>query len=119
MGGAPDILFVIDTNKEDIAIKEANKLGIPVVAIVDSNSTLKALIILFLAMTMHNALLSFIVRCFSSGFGWITGRNPTTGVDVGAAEDVNVVIDAEPFHRNGDSSGNDNRSRSPQSCSKT
>ena len=38
MGGLPDILFVIDTNKESIAIKEANTLGIPVVAIVDSNS---------------------------------------------------------------------------------
>ncbi len=38
MGGLPDILFVIDTNKEDIAIKEANRLGIPVVAVVDSNS---------------------------------------------------------------------------------
>ena len=38
MGGLPDILFVIDTNKEQIAIQEANKLGIPVVAIVDSNS---------------------------------------------------------------------------------
>src|SRR5258705_6577587 len=38
MGGLPDILFVIDTNKEAIAIQEANKLGIPVVAIVDSNS---------------------------------------------------------------------------------
>jgi small subunit ribosomal protein S2 len=38
MGGIPDILFVIDTNKEQIAIKEANRLGIPVVAIIDSNS---------------------------------------------------------------------------------
>ena len=38
MGGQPDALFVIDTNKEEIAIKEANKLGIPVFAIVDSNS---------------------------------------------------------------------------------
>lgn len=38
MGGIPDILFVIDTNKEKIAIQEANKLGIPVVAILDSNS---------------------------------------------------------------------------------
>ncbi len=38
MGGLPDILFVIDTNKEQIAILEAKKLGIPVVAIVDSNS---------------------------------------------------------------------------------
>ena len=38
MGGRPDILFVIDTNKEDIAVAEAAKLGIPVIAVVDSNS---------------------------------------------------------------------------------
>ncbi|MEM1345786.1 MAG: 30S ribosomal protein S2 [Pseudomonadota bacterium] len=37
MGGVPDMLFVIDTNKEDLAIAEAKKLGIPVVAILDSN----------------------------------------------------------------------------------
>ncbi len=37
MGGTPDLLFVIDTNKESIAIKEAKKLGIPIVAIVDTN----------------------------------------------------------------------------------
>ena len=37
MGGVPDVLVVIDTNKEDIAILEARKLGIPVVAIIDSN----------------------------------------------------------------------------------
>ncbi|MDD3370632.1 MAG: 30S ribosomal protein S2 [Alphaproteobacteria bacterium] len=38
MGGLPDIIFIIDTLKEDIAIAEAVKLGIPVIAIVDSNS---------------------------------------------------------------------------------
>ena len=38
MGGLPNMLFVIDTNKEAIAIAEARKLGIPVTAIVDSNS---------------------------------------------------------------------------------
>jgi small subunit ribosomal protein S2 len=38
MGGLPDLLFIIDTNKEQIAVAEANKLGIPVVAIVDTNS---------------------------------------------------------------------------------
>jgi len=37
MGGLPDILFIIDTNKEALAVQEANKLGIPVVAIIDSN----------------------------------------------------------------------------------
>ena len=37
MGGVPDVMFVIDANKEELAIKEANVLGIPVVAILDSN----------------------------------------------------------------------------------
>ncbi len=38
MGGLPNIIVVIDTNKEELAVKEANKLGIPVVGILDSNS---------------------------------------------------------------------------------
>jgi small subunit ribosomal protein S2 len=38
MGGTPDLLFVVDTNKEQLAIKEAQRLRIPVVAILDSNS---------------------------------------------------------------------------------
>jgi small subunit ribosomal protein S2 len=37
MGGVPDLIFVIDTNKEDIAIKEARRLGIPVAAVIDTN----------------------------------------------------------------------------------
>jgi len=37
MGGTPDMIFVIDTNKEQLAIKEANRLGIPVAAILDTN----------------------------------------------------------------------------------
>lgn len=37
MGGVPDLLFVIDVNKEDLAIAEAKKLGIPVIAVVDTN----------------------------------------------------------------------------------
>jgi small subunit ribosomal protein S2 len=37
MGGVPDLMFIIDTNKEKIAIDEAKRLGIPVVAIIDSN----------------------------------------------------------------------------------
>jgi small subunit ribosomal protein S2 len=38
MGGLPTVLFVIDTNKEHIAVEEAKVLGIPVVAVLDSNS---------------------------------------------------------------------------------
>jgi len=37
MNGLPDLLFVVDSNKEAIAVKEARKLGIPVVAVVDTN----------------------------------------------------------------------------------
>ena len=38
MGGTPDMLFIIDTNKEAIAVQEARKRGIPIVAVLDSNS---------------------------------------------------------------------------------
>ena len=38
MGGLPDVLFVIDTNRESLAVAEARKLGIPVIAVLDSNS---------------------------------------------------------------------------------
>jgi small subunit ribosomal protein S2 len=38
MGGKPDAVFVIDTNKEDLVIAEAKKLGIPIIAVIDTNS---------------------------------------------------------------------------------
>lgn len=43
MGGVPDLLFVIDVGKEDLAIAEAKKLGIPVVAVVDTNCSPKGI----------------------------------------------------------------------------
>ncbi len=43
MGGLPDMIFVIDTNKEDIAIAEAQRLSIPVAAVVDTNSDPKGI----------------------------------------------------------------------------
>lgn len=43
MGGLPDLIFVIDTNKEDIAIQEAQRLNIPVAAVVDTNSDPKGI----------------------------------------------------------------------------
>ena len=39
MGGKPDLLFIIDTTREELAVKEAQKLGIPIVAIIDTNCT--------------------------------------------------------------------------------
>lgn len=39
MGGKPDLLFVVDVNKESLALKEAQKLGVPVIAVVDSNAS--------------------------------------------------------------------------------
>ncbi|AXQ93539.1 30S ribosomal protein S2 [Cereibacter azotoformans] len=41
MGGTPDLIFIIDVGKEDLAIAEAQKLGIPVVAVVDTNNSPK------------------------------------------------------------------------------
>ena len=41
MGGVPDLLFIIDVGKEDLAIQEAKKLGIPVVGVVDTNNSPK------------------------------------------------------------------------------
>ncbi len=41
MGGQPSLIFIVDTNREDLAIAEAAKLGIPVIAIVDSNSSIE------------------------------------------------------------------------------
>lgn len=38
MGGVPDAIFIVDTLKEDLAIKEAQKLGLPIIAVVDTNS---------------------------------------------------------------------------------
>jgi small subunit ribosomal protein S2 len=38
MSGKPDLLFIVDTNKEILAVQEANKIGIPIVAVIDSNS---------------------------------------------------------------------------------
>lgn len=40
MAGRPDLVFIIDTNREDLAIQEAKKLGIPIVAIVDTNCSI-------------------------------------------------------------------------------
>jgi small subunit ribosomal protein S2 len=98
MGGTPNILFVIDTNKEDIAIKEANKLGIPVVAIVDSNSEPDG--IDYLIPGNDDAQRAIDLYCTLVSTAVLDGLQSqvrTSGQDVGAAEDVTVVIEEEPL----------------------
>ena len=43
MGGKPDLLFIIDTNREELAVLEAQKLGIPIVAVVDTNCSVEGI----------------------------------------------------------------------------
>ncbi|MBI1384914.1 MAG: 30S ribosomal protein S2 [Rhizobiales bacterium] len=88
MRGTPDLLFVIDTNKEAIAIAEAKKLGIPVVAIVDSNSDPDGINIPVpgnddagRAITLYCDL---VARAAIDGIGRAQGAS---GADLGAAED--------------------------------
>ena len=60
MGGVPDLLFVIDVNKEDLAIAEAKKLGIPVVAVVDTNCPPDGIDYVIPAMMTRRVRLLFI-----------------------------------------------------------
>ncbi len=89
MGGLPDILVVIDTNKESIAIAEANKLGIPVIGIIDSNSSPDG--IDFPIPGNDDAIRAISLYCdliVGSVFDGLQAEITQTGGDVGAAEDV-------------------------------
>ncbi|MBX9786614.1 MAG: 30S ribosomal protein S2 [Alphaproteobacteria bacterium] len=98
MGGVPDILFVIDTNKEDISIKEANKLGIPIVAVVDSNCNPDG--IDYLIPGNDDAQRAIELYCTLVSAAVLDGLQAeikATGKDIGAAEDVTVIIEEEAF----------------------
>src|SRR5690349_18586217 len=86
MGGLPDLLFVIDTNKEDIAIKEARRLNIPVAAVVDTNCNPDGITYVVpgnddagRAITLYCDLVS---KAAIDGIGRAQGE---MGIDVGAA----------------------------------
>ncbi|MEZ5774427.1 MAG: 30S ribosomal protein S2 [Hyphomicrobiaceae bacterium] len=98
MGGLPDILFIIDTNKEQIAVAEARKLGIPVIGVVDSNSDpdninhpIPGNDDAGRAITLYCDL---VARAAIDGIGRAQGDS---GIDIGAAESpmVEEVVAAE------------------------
>ncbi len=89
MGGIPDILFVIDTNKEAIAIAEANKLNIPVIAVVDSNSNPSG--ITFPIPGNDDAGRAIALYCdliVKSVLDGIERSQGASGMDLGASEEV-------------------------------
>ena len=94
MGGTPDLLFVIDTNKEQIAIKEANRLGIPVIAVIDTNSDPAG--VTFPIPGNDDAGRAVALYCDLISRACIEGislAQSGSGVDIGAAEEPIVTED--------------------------
>jgi small subunit ribosomal protein S2 len=115
MGGVPSLLFVIDTNKEAIAIQEANRLGIPVAAVVDSNCDPDHITYPIpgnddagRAITLYCDL---VAKAAIDGIGRAQGE---AGIDVGAAEEVHEPTILEPVATNGDASMGDAEQVEPQ-----
>ncbi len=91
MGGVPDLLFVIDVNKESLAILEANKLGIPVVAIVDTNCSPKG--IDYVIPGNDDAARAIQLYCdlvSRSALDGMSAQMGAAGVDLGALAEVPV-----------------------------
>jgi len=104
MGGVPDLLFVIDTNKESIAIQEAKKLKIPVIAVIDSNSNPDGVNFPIpgnddagRAITLYCDLIS---RAAIDGIERAQG---VSGIDIGEAEEVaEVALEEVPVANGSD-----------------
>ena len=93
MGGQPDALFIIDVNKEDIAVQEANKLGIPVFAVLDSNSSPKG--VDYPIPGNDDALRAIELYCdlFADAIlDGIQAEMGRAGKDIGAAVDLKVDV---------------------------
>ena len=89
MGGLPDILFVIDTNKEKLAIEEAKKLGIPVVAVLDSNSDPTG--VTYPIPGNDDAIRAITLYCdlvAGAVLDGISAEMAASGRDIGAAEEL-------------------------------
>lgn len=88
MGGVPDLLFVIDTNKEQLAIKEANRLGIPVAAIVDTNCNPDG--ISYIVPANDDAGRAIALYCdliAKAAIDGISRAQGSSGMDLGASEE--------------------------------
>jgi len=100
MGGVPDMIFVIDTNKEDLAILEARKLGIPVIAVLDSNSSPDG--IAYPIPGNDDAARAIALYCdliARAALDGMTAQMGAAGVDIGAMEeapDEDGVAEAAP-----------------------
>jgi small subunit ribosomal protein S2 len=102
MGGIPSLLFVIDTNKESIAVAEARKLDIPVAAILDSNSDPDG--INYPIPGNDDASRAIALYCDLAARAVIDGLSEgqaASGVDIGASDTV--------IHQGADSGGDDAR----------
>ncbi|KCV83690.1 30S ribosomal protein S2 [Actibacterium atlanticum] len=91
MGGLPDLLFVIDVKKEDLAIAEANKLGIPVVAVVDTNCSPEG--VDYVIPGNDDAARAIAMYCdlvSRSALDGMSAQLDAAGVDIGAMEEALV-----------------------------
>jgi small subunit ribosomal protein S2 len=88
MGGLPDLVFVIDTNKEDIAIKEARRLNIPVAAVVDTNCDPDG--ITYVVPGNDDAGRAITLYCdliAKAAIDGISRAHGEMGIDIGASEE--------------------------------
>jgi len=96
MGGRPDLLFIIDTNKEEIAVKEAQKLGIPIVAIIDSNCTVDGITFPIPGNDDSTRAIHLYCRLISDAvIDGIQQSMTKTNEDLGAREDVTEIVAME------------------------
>jgi small subunit ribosomal protein S2 len=97
MGGVPDLLFVIDVGKEDLAVLEANKLGIPVVAVVDTNCSPKG--VTHVIPGNDDAARAIALYCdlvSRAALDGMSAQMGAAGIDIGAldAQPVEDVVEA-------------------------
>jgi small subunit ribosomal protein S2 len=91
MGGLPDLIFVIDVNKEDLAIAEARKLGIPVVAVVDTNCSPDG--VDYIIPGNDDAARAIALYCdlvSRAALDGMSAQLETAGVDLGSLEEGTV-----------------------------